>query len=74
MEVISFSHFLPRQDLIFGSVKRQKKSPSFSRDPHPKFNFSRVAGTAALAIDIERLIFLWELCDGFNFAATASGS
>jgi len=45
--VISFSHFLPRQDLIFGINGPPRANVSFV-DPAPKFNFSRVAGTSKL--------------------------
>ncbi|MDP6038817.1 MAG: metallophosphoesterase [Candidatus Latescibacteria bacterium] len=45
---ITFSHFLPRQELIFGSRNRVTKVKPSRRNPHPEFNFSRVAGTAAL--------------------------
>lgn len=46
--VITFSHFLPRQELIFGSRDRVTKVRRSRRDSHPEFNFSRVAGTDAL--------------------------
>ncbi|KAA3610006.1 MAG: hypothetical protein D8M58_07805 [Calditrichaeota bacterium] len=45
---ISFSHFLPRQDLIFGKKKPADLKKAGFKDPAPKFNFSRVAGTAGL--------------------------
>jgi predicted phosphodiesterase len=48
LSVITFSHFLPRQELIFStSTERQQVRPG-ARDPHPGFNFSRVAGTSLL--------------------------
>jgi hypothetical protein len=47
---ISFSHFLPRQDLIFPS-SRAEHAP----DPAPGFNFSRVAGTSALDAQVRAL-------------------
>ncbi|MCY3766388.1 MAG: metallophosphoesterase [Gemmatimonadetes bacterium] len=52
--VISFSHFLPRRELIFGipAPLRWGKSPG---DPHPAFNFSRVAGCRGLDAQIRRL-------------------
>jgi hypothetical protein len=43
--VISFSHFLPRQELIFSSGSKVK---AVGGDPHPGFNFSRVAGSSGL--------------------------
>ena len=52
--VISFSHFLPRIELIFSDMRdvntilnRQKILPS-TNDPNPRFNFSRVAGCTEL--------------------------
>lgn len=42
--VISFSHFLPRRELLFGPHIHLDRE----RDPHPQFNFSRVAGCSAL--------------------------
>jgi len=38
--IITFSHFLPRNDLIFDYTK-----PSGFKDPYPQFNFTRVAGS-----------------------------
>ncbi len=44
-DVITFSHFLPRQRLIFpADYIPGKKYPGY-RDPAPAFNFSRVAGS-----------------------------
>jgi predicted phosphodiesterase len=51
-EVISFSHFLPRQELMFSNGPPTK---SGGRDPHPSFNFSRVAGSAGLDLQIRTL-------------------
>jgi hypothetical protein len=49
--VVSFSHVLPRRELMFAShVALDRK-----RDPHPQFNFSRVAGCSALDGQIRRL-------------------
>lgn len=45
--VISFSHFLPLQSLIFPIDFFQRKPGSY-RDPLPQFNFSRVAGSSLL--------------------------
>ena len=52
--LISFSHFLPRRELIFGmpAPRRWGGSPG---DPHPGFNFSRVAGCRGLDVQIRRL-------------------
>lgn len=44
--VISFSHFLPRQELIF-STPAERRYRVF-KDPAPTFNFSRVAGCSGL--------------------------
>lgn len=51
--VVSFSHFLPRQDLIFGHTARL---PAHLRgDPTPAFNFTRVAGTTRLDDQVRHL-------------------
>ena len=53
--VISFSHFLPRTDLIF-SLESEKHITGIRRkDRHPKFNFSRVAGCTCLEKQIRQL-------------------
>jgi predicted phosphodiesterase len=52
---ISFSHFLPRQDLIFGKKKPADLIKAGFKDPAPKFNFSRVAGTAGLEKQIRTI-------------------
>ncbi len=49
--VISFSHFLPRRELMFNAGARPASLP----DPHPGFNFSRVAGCSLLDTQIRRL-------------------
>ncbi|MBF0289248.1 MAG: metallophosphoesterase [SAR324 cluster bacterium] len=51
--VISFSHFLPRQDLIFSTEK--EREGAVLKDPHPYFNFSRVAGCRGLEQQIRKL-------------------
>ena len=53
--VISFSHFLPRTDLIFGSEHETKTSGIRRKDRHPRFNFSRVAGCTCLENQIRQL-------------------
>jgi hypothetical protein len=53
--VISFSHFLPRRDLIFSTPAERAALPSVPVDEHPEFNFSRVAGCAGLDGQIRRL-------------------
>ncbi len=53
--VISFSHFLPRQEMMFGD--RFKPDPEKIRkfDRNPKFNFSRVAGSTLIEQQIRQL-------------------
>lgn len=52
--ILSFSHFLPRQELIFASdLERSLLAKLF--DPHPEFNFSRVAGSLRIHEQIRRL-------------------
>jgi hypothetical protein len=53
--VISFSHFLPRRDLIFSTEAERAALGWPLRDPHPRFNFSRVAGSAGIEAQIRRL-------------------
>ena len=53
--VISFSHFLPRTDLIFSSGREKKVAGIRRKDRHPKFNFSRVAGCTCLEKQIRQL-------------------
>ena len=55
LPVISFSHFLPVQSLMFSENREQNREASPVRDLHPEFNFSRVAGTAKLQAQIMRL-------------------
>jgi len=52
---ITFSHFLPRQELIFGKIKPADLIKAGFKDPAPKFNFSRVAGTSALERQIRQI-------------------
>lgn len=53
--VISFSHFLPRRDLIFSTPAERAALPRPPGDAHPRFNFSRVAGSAGIEAQIRRL-------------------
>ncbi len=53
--VISFSHFLPRQDLIFSLNWERDKARLIKMDRTPAFNFSRVAGTRRLEEQIRYL-------------------
>jgi hypothetical protein len=51
--VISFSHFVPRSELIYSTpAERQGRHLS---DPYPRFNFSRVAGCTGIDTQIRRL-------------------
>ncbi|WP_290578509.1 metallophosphoesterase [Ketobacter sp.] len=53
--VISFSHFLPRQDLIFHKPVVEALALASKYDPLPEFNFSRVAGSRRIDEQIRRL-------------------
>jgi predicted phosphodiesterase len=54
LPVLSFSHFLPRQDLIRPTpLELQRGAHPYDRSPG--FNFSRVAGTSRLDSQIRRL-------------------
>ena len=54
--VISFSHFLPRAELIYSTPQElQALGVTSARDPHPTFNFSRVAGSTEIEAQIRRL-------------------
>jgi hypothetical protein len=51
--VISFSHFVPRRELIYSTpAERQGRHLS---DPYPQFNFSRVAGCTGIDTQIRQL-------------------
>ena len=51
--VISFSHFVPRVELIYSTP--QERQGAALTDPHPRFNFSRVAGCAGIEAQLRRL-------------------
>jgi len=53
--VLSFSHFVPRTELIFGTAQERAAAGTQMRDAHPSFNFSRVAGCVGLETQIRRL-------------------
>ena len=54
--IISFSHFLPRMELIYSTREElQAAGVTVPRDPHPTFNFSRVAGCMGIDDQIRRL-------------------
>lgn len=47
--VVTFSHFLPRVELVFHDWERfRRDGKSSGIDPHPEFNFTRVAGCRQL--------------------------
>jgi len=52
--VISFSHFLPRRDLIFSTKDEKNINEMVFKDPYPSFNFSRVAGCSGLEEQIRK--------------------
>lgn len=52
--VISFSHFLPRQELVFNRHYAPEELVALF-DPFPEFNFTRVAGSTRILCQIERL-------------------
>jgi len=53
--IISFSHFLPRQEWSCATGKPAPPGEARFRDAHPSFNFSRVAGDSRLDTQIRRL-------------------
>jgi len=53
--IISFSHFLPRRDLIFPTAAERQRGEVDPPDRSPRFNFSRVAGCRSLDAQIRRL-------------------
>lgn len=52
--IISFSHFLPRQELVFNRHYAKEELVTMF-DPFPEFNFTRVAGSTRILRQIERL-------------------
>jgi len=53
--IISFSHFLPRQDLIFRMPVAEAMALGPQHDPFPEFNFSRVAGSTRIEQQLRQL-------------------
>ena len=53
--VISFSHFVPRTELIYRTAQESAAAGRALRDLHPRFNFSRVAGCRGLEAQIRQL-------------------
>jgi len=46
--VVSFSHFLPRREVMFRAPEEAAANPHRQPDRHPAFNFSRVAGSLGI--------------------------
>ncbi len=55
LPVISFSHFLPRQEMMFGDSLKPDPEKIRKYDRNPKFNFSRVAGSGLIERQIREL-------------------
>lgn len=55
LPTVSFSHFLPRRDLMMRATAEIEREGPGIPDPNPHFNFSRVAGTQGLDRQIRRL-------------------
>jgi hypothetical protein len=53
--VITFSHFLPRQEVMFGKSLKPDPEKARKYDRNPKFNFSRVAGSNLIEKQIREL-------------------
>ena len=53
--IISFSHFLPRQELIFSSPRQMSMRAARWFDPMPEFNFTRVAGSRRIESQVRQL-------------------
>ena len=53
--IITFSHFLPRRDLIFSTPEERQAMGVSPHDPHPRFNFSRVAGCTGIEAQLRRI-------------------
>jgi predicted phosphodiesterase len=53
--VISFSHFVPRPELIYRTTHDSPTASRALHDPHPRFNFSRVAGSWGIEAQIRQL-------------------
>jgi hypothetical protein len=53
--VLSFSHFLPLQELMLPSEQEQKASTLLHKDLTPEFNFSRVAGTTIIDEQLRKI-------------------
>ena len=55
LPVISFSHFLPRREMMFGDSLKPNPEKIRKYDRRPEFNFSRVAGSYLIEEQIREL-------------------
>ncbi len=55
LPVLSFSHFLPRQEMMFGESLKPDPEKIRKFDRNPQFNFSRVAGSNYIEKQIRQL-------------------
>ncbi len=55
LSIISFSHFLPRREMMFGDSLKPDPEKIKKYDRHPEFNFSRVAGSYLIEKQIREL-------------------
>jgi len=53
--VVSFSHFLPRRDLMFSTPQERLARGAGQPDRSPAFNFSRVAGSSGIERQLRAL-------------------
>lgn len=53
--VITFSHFMPRRELMFPTVEELAGYEDPPQDPAPTFNFSRVAGSTLIEDQLRKL-------------------
>jgi len=53
--VLSFSHFLPLQELMLASEEERSSSTLVYKDLTPEFNFSRVAGTELIDQQLRKI-------------------
>lgn len=53
--VVSFSHFLPRQELMLSTKAERAAADLNYVDPHPEFNFSHVAGSVRIEKQLRSL-------------------
>jgi hypothetical protein len=53
--VVSFSHFLPRREVMFRAPQELAAGAPRQPDRHPAFNFSRVAGSLGIERQLRAL-------------------